>query len=160
MLKILIVDDEPPARARLQQLLADAAAKVPLQVVGEADRGEAAIEVVDGLAPDVVLVDVNMRGMNGIEIARHLSSREQPPAVIFVTAYDEHALAAFEVRALDYLVKPVRVERLIEALARAQRLKTNEPRLTEVARTLGNARTHLTVSERSRMILVPVADIV
>jgi len=160
MLKILVVDDEPPARARLLQLLADAAVNVPLQVVGEADRGVAAIDAVDRLAPDVVLLDINMPGMNGIEVARHLSSREQPPAVIFVTAYDEHALAAFDVRALDYLLKPVRAERLIDALARAQRLVQNEPRLTEVARALGNARTHLTVSERSRMILIPLADII
>ncbi|MCS6945445.1 MAG: LytTR family DNA-binding domain-containing protein [Sutterellaceae bacterium] len=160
MLKVLIVDDEPPARTRLQQLLADAATQMPLTVAGVADSGPAAIEVVQRLAPDVVLLDIQMPGMSGLEVARHLAARAQPPAVVFVTAYDEHALEAFEVQALDYLLKPVRLERLVAALARAQRLRPHEPKLEEVARALASARTHLTVSERGRMILVPVQDIV
>jgi two-component system response regulator AlgR len=80
--------------------------------------------------------------------------------VIFTTAFDEHALQAFEVQALDYLLKPVRAERLAAALGRVKRLAPHEPRLEQVARSLGAARTHLTVSERGRMILVPVDDIV
>jgi two-component system response regulator AlgR len=160
MLKILIVDDEPPARARLQQLLGDAAAQIPLAVAGAADGGRAALDAVDRLAPDVVLLDIHMPDMAGIEVARHLAARERPPAVIFVTAFDEHALDAFEVQALDYLLKPVRLERLVAALARAQRLRPREPKLEAVARTLASARTHLTVSERGKMILVPVEDIV
>ena len=83
-----------------------------------------------------------------------------PPAVIFVTAYDEHALEAFEVRALDYLMKPVRAERLVAALARAERFRTHEPRIEDLAKTIGAVRSHVTVSERGRMILVPVDDIV
>ncbi|HXF47280.1 MAG TPA: LytTR family DNA-binding domain-containing protein [Burkholderiaceae bacterium] len=160
MLKILIVDDEPPARARLQQLLADAAGQVALTVVGEADGGRAALDAVDRLAPDVVLLDIHMPDMAGIEVARHLAARERPPAVIFVTAFDEHALDAFEVQALDYLLKPVRLERLVAAMARAQRLQPRDPKLEAVARSLSAARTHLTVSERGKMILVPVDDIV
>ncbi len=160
MLKILIVDDEPPARARLTQVLGDCASKVPLAVVGEADGGFRALEAVDKARPDVVLLDIHMPDMEGIEVARHLATREQPPAVIFLTAFDEHALQAFEVQALDYLLKPVRAERLATALGRVKRLAPHEPKLEEVARSLGTARTHLTVSERGRMILVPVDDIV
>lgn len=160
MLKILIVDDEPPARARLAQVLGDCASKVPLALVGEADGGFRALEAVDRARPDVVLLDIHMPDMEGIEVARHLATREQPPAVIFITAFDEHALQAFEVQALDYLLKPVRSERLATALGRVKRLAQHEPKLEEVARSLGSARTHLTVSERGRMILVPVDDIV
>ncbi|HEU0200045.1 MAG TPA: LytTR family DNA-binding domain-containing protein [Burkholderiaceae bacterium] len=164
MLKILIVDDEPPARTRLTQLLADCSARVPTQVVGEAEGGIAAIDAAARLAPDVVLLDIHMPDMDGIEVARHLAARateQQPaPAVIFTTAFDEHALEAFEVQALDYLLKPVRSERLAAALARVRHLRPHEPKLEEVARTLGSMRTHLTVSERGRMILVPVDEIV
>jgi two-component system response regulator AlgR len=160
MLKVLIVDDEPPARARLAQLLSDCAPHVPLAVTGEADGGFRALEAVEKMGPDVVLLDIHMPDMEGIEVARHLAARERPPAVIFVTAFDEHALQAFEVQALDYLLKPVRAERLATALGRVKPLAPHEPKLEEVARTLGSARTHLTVSERGRMILVPVDDIV
>ncbi len=160
MLKILLVDDEPPARARLRQLLEDCSQQVALQIVGEAAAGAAAIELLDRTQPDVVLLDIHMPGMNGLEVARHIASRAAPPAVIFVTAFDAHALQAFEVQALDYLMKPVQADRLVAALARAQRLTPNEPRLEHVARSLNSQRTHLTVSERGRMILVPVDDIV
>jgi two-component system response regulator AlgR len=160
MLKILIVDDEPPARARLAQVLADCSRHVPLAIAGEADGGFHALEAVDRLSPDVVLLDIHMPDMEGIEVARHLAAREQRPAVIFITAFDEHALEAFEVQALDYLLKPVRAERLGAALGRVKRLDSREPKLEEVARSLGSARTHLTVSERGRMILVPVDDII
>ncbi len=160
MLKVVVVDDEPPARARLKQVLADCARQVQIAVVGEAGCGVSAIEVVDRTHPDVVLLDIHMPGMNGIEVARHLVARPSPPAVVFVTAFDEHALEAFEVQALDYLLKPVGAERLVAALARARRLGPNEPRLEQVARSLGARRTHLTVSERGRMILVPVDEIV
>jgi two-component system response regulator AlgR len=160
MLKILIVDDEPPARARLAQVLEDCAPQVPLAVAGEAEGGFHALEAVDRLRPDVVLLDIHMPDMEGIEVARHLAARDQPPAVIFTTAFDEHALQAFEVQALDYLLKPVRAERLAAALGRVKRLNPNEPKLEEIARSLGAMRTHLTVSERGRMILVPVDDIV
>jgi two-component system response regulator AlgR len=160
MLRILLVDDEPPARARMKQLLADSAAQVQTTIVGEAEGGPAAIEAADRLQPDVVLLDIHMPGMNGIEVARHLAARPQPPAILFVTAYDEHALEAFEVQALDYLLKPVRADRLVAALGRARRLVTHEPRLSEVAQSLGSQRSHLTVSERGRMILVPIDEVV
>ena len=160
MLKVLVVDDEPPARTRMIQLLAECAVLQPLETVGQVGDGVAALEAVERLKPDVVLLDIMMPGMNGLEVARHLAARPEPPAVVFVTAFDEHAVQAFEVQAFDYLLKPVRQERLAAALARISRLQPNEPRLEEVARKLGDARTHLTVSERGRMILVPVEEIV
>ena len=160
MLRILLVDDEPPARARIRQLLADSAQQIETAVVGEADSGASVPELADRLQPDVVLLDIHMPGMNGIEVARHLAARPQPPAILFVTAYDEHALEAFEVQALDYLLKPVRADRLVAALGRARRLATNEPRLAEVAQSLGSRRSHITVSERGRMIMVPIEDVI
>lgn len=160
MLRVLIVDDEPPARARLLQVLADAAPRVPHEVVGEADNGLKALEAADRLRPDVVLLDIAMPVMDGIETARHLAHRQHPPALIFVTAHDDHALEAFEVHAIDYLMKPVRAERLVAALERVQRLHTHEPRIEHMARVVGSVRSHITVSERGRMILVPVADVV
>ncbi len=160
MLNVMIVDDEPPARARLGQVLRDCSEQVSLQLVGEADGGIQGLEEADRLHPDVILLDVHMPDMNGIEVARHLAQRENPPAVIFVTAYDEHALDAFEVQALDYLMKPVRAERLVAALSRAERFRTHEPRIEELAKTIGAVRSHLTVSERGRMMLVPIDDVV
>lgn len=164
MLRILVVDDEPPARARMAQLLEDCGKQLPLQVVGEADSGVKALAEAEKLRPDVVLLDIMMPGMNGIEVARHLSahaSSDKPaPAVVFVTAFDEHALEAFDVQALDYQLKPVRGDKLLGALQRVRRLKPNEPRLEEVARSLGNVRTHLTVSERGKMILVPIDEVI
>jgi len=157
-LRVLIVDDEPPARARLGQLLDDCAAQLPLQVVGVADGGLAALEHAARLQPDVVLLDISMPDMNGIEVARHLALAPLPPAIIFVTAFDEHALQAFEVEALDYLLKPVRAERLLATLRRARRVLA--PRVEQMASTLGSVRTQMSVSERGRLVLVPVEEIV
>jgi two-component system response regulator AlgR len=163
LLRILVVDDEPPARARMAQLLRDCAPRIALEVVGEAGGGLAAIALAAECSPDVVLLDISMPDMNGIEVARHLAQGASPPAVIFVTAYDEHALRAFEVQAIDYLLKPVRAERLLAALERAARALPRAARpeaLAALAQGMGAARTHLTVSERGRLVLVPVADIV
>lgn len=160
-LNVLIVDDEPPARARMRQLLADCGNTLSIAVAGEADSGPQAIAAVDALKPDVVLLDIHMPGMDGIEAAHHIAQREHAPAIIFITAFEEHALQAFEVQALDYLMKPVRAERLVSALARSQRPRPNTgAQVEEVARSLGTVRTHLTVPERGRMLLVPVEDIV
>lgn len=160
MLKVLVVDDEPPARARMAQLLSDCASQLALTQVGQADGGVAALAAVERLQPDVVLLDIAMPDMSGIEVARHLAQVPVPPAIIFVTAFDEHALKAFEVQALDYLMKPVRADRLLAALQRAQRVAPREPRLEELARDLGAARTQLSVSERGRLVLVPIEDVV
>lgn len=164
MIRILLVDDEPPARARMKQLLADCAGQVPLALAGEADSGPAALEAATRLKPDLVLLDISMPGMSGLEVARHLARQPEAPAVVFVTAFDEHALQAFEVHAVDYLLKPVRVERLRAALERVQQRRQQAAApaagLEPLARDLGSVRTQLSVSERGRLVLVPIDDIV
>src|SRR5580692_11092001 len=118
-LKVLIVDDEPPARERLRSLLAEIA---DVEVAGEAQNGREALGQTHDLAPDVVLLDVRMPGMDGLEAARHLTVLEEPPAVIFTTAFDQYAVEAFEAHAMGYLLKPVRQEQLAAAITRAGRL--------------------------------------
>jgi two-component system response regulator AlgR len=155
MMRVFIVDDEAPARERLKALLEDIAAELPTRVAGEAKDGLEAIERVPVSGADVVLLDIHMPGLNGLEVARHLAGLERPPAVVFVTAHDRHALEAFEVNALDYLLKPVRAERLAAALRKA-----SVPARESLARAANGAREYLSVTERNRVVLVPVADIV
>ena len=158
-LSVLIVDDEAPARARLRDLLADIAAEVPNAVVGEAANGVLALEAIAGRAVDVMLVDIRMPKMDGIELARHLGQLEAPPAIIFVTAFDSYAVQAFELNAIDYLVKPVRAPRLATALLKVRKQR---PVLapTVLATLQEGARMHLSCHERGRLLLIPVADII
>ena len=116
MIRVFIADDEDLARERLKALLEDLAATLPTSVVGEARNGLEALEALPASGAEVVLLDIQMPGMGGLELARHLAGLEQPPAVVFVTAHDRHAVEAFELNALDYLLKPVRAERLLESL--------------------------------------------
>jgi two-component system response regulator AlgR len=156
-LKVVLVDDEAPARSRLKELIADCAPLVPANVVGEAANGREALDLLGSVAADLVLVDIRMPEMSGIEFARHALALESPPAIIFVSAYDEYAIKAFELRALDYLLKPVRRARLLAALERARGLAAPSG---ETLRGLERApRRHLPVPERGRIMLVPVADI-
>ena len=155
-LRILLVDDEAPARARLADLLADLAAELPNRVVGAAGDGIEALEVLNGVDADIALVDIRMPRMDGIELARHLASLPRSPAVIFVTAYDQYAVKAFELSAIDYLLKPVKVARLAEALKKARRIAADAPALRELA---PQGRRHLRCLERGKVLLVPVADI-
>lgn len=157
-LSVLIVDDEAPARARLRDLIGDLSASFPVTVAGEASHGTEAIEAVQRLKPDVVLLDIRMPGMDGIEAAEHIMKLDHPPAVIFTTAYDNYAVKAFEVNAIDYLLKPVREERLAAALAKARTLSAN--RLSALKTATGHARSHLSITERGRIVLIPVEDIV
>jgi len=115
--KLLVVDDEPLARERLKRLLA---ARSDAGAVLEAANGIEAIAANDAHQPDVILLDIRMPGMDGIEAARHMTSARHPPAIIFCTAYDEYAIAAFESRAVGYLLKPVQREKLDAALAAAR----------------------------------------
>src|SRR5919206_285250 len=108
MIRVFIADDEAPARERLRELLQDISADVPNEVAGEARNGIEALERLPAAAAQVLLLDIRMPGMDGLELARHLSGLEEAPAVIFVTAHDKHAIEAFELNALDYLLKPVR----------------------------------------------------
>jgi two-component system response regulator AlgR len=153
-MRVLIVDDEAPARSRMRELLADCGGEV--SVVGEAASGRAAIDMLGPEAVDVVLLDVRMPEMDGIEVARHLQQLERPPAVIFATAYDEFAIRAFEVHAIDYLLKPIRLARLREALARAR----SAPRAEALRAVASAARTHLSAQERGKIYLIPLADVV
>lgn len=161
MLKIFIVDDEAPARSRLTALLGDIAAECPHELVGEADNAQAALDGIGSLHPDIVLLDVQMPGMTGIELAAHLAhAGPGGPGVVFVTAYDEYALKAFDVHALDYLLKPVRATRLAEALKRVAALRGRQQAPIIAAAAIVNPRRqHFSVQERGRLLLVAVAEV-
>lgn len=156
-LRILLVDDEAPARARLRNLLADIAVELPNRVVAEAADGIEALDRLAATPADVALVDIRMPRMDGVELAQHLARLAHPPALVFVTAYDEYAVKAFELCATDYLVKPVKAARLAEALGRAQRLAPEAPLLKELA-PLG--RRQLRCLERGRTLLVPIDEVI
>jgi two-component system response regulator AlgR len=156
-LTVFIVDDETPARSRLKELLADCNAQFPLQVVGEASNGREALDKLAEASAEVVLVDIRMPQMDGIELARHLNKLEHPPVVIFTTAYDAYAIQAFEQRAIDYLLKPIRLGRLFDALSRA---RDAVPIRTEVLQELTpEPRSNLSTHERGRVLLIPVDQI-
>jgi two-component system response regulator AlgR len=154
--RILIVDDEPPARNRLRQLVSG---MPEWQVAGEAAHGREAIDMCEKLSPDVVLLDIRMPEMDGIEVARHLSKLEAGPAVIFTTAYDDYAVQAFDAQAIGYLVKPVRRERLEQALNRAARLTGRE--LSPLAGRSGEPgrRTNICVRKGRGLKLIPVEKV-
>jgi len=158
MLRVFIADDEAPARERLKELLADIAAELPTEVVGEAANGLDAVAQLPASRAQLLLLDIEMPGMRGLEVARHLAGLELAPAVVFVTAHDRHAVEAFELNALDYLLKPVRAERLAAALKRAS--AGGPPAREQLARAAAQAREYLSVTERNRIHLVPVRDVV
>lgn len=160
-LKILLVDDEPLARERLRTLLGDISIQFATEVVGEAGNGLAALACIREQAVDVVLADIRMPGMDGIELAGHLGAFEKPPAVIFTTAYDNYAVQAFDLNALDYLLKPVRTQRLLTALQKVRGATPADPALLAgIGREIrGCGRTHLSSHERGRLMLVPVAEV-
>jgi two-component system, LytTR family, response regulator AlgR len=154
-LKVLIVDDEPPARERLRSLLGEIA---DVQVIGEAANGTQALTHIHDLNPDVVLLDVRMPGMDGLETARHLNVLEEPPAVIFTTAYEEYAVEAFEAHAVGYLLKPVRREQLAATLVRAGRL--TRAQLQRLAAASGEARrSHIAARRREGLRLIPIEEV-
>ena len=157
-LRVVIVDDEAPARSRMRDLLADCASQVPLTVEGEADSGRAALALLAEHTADVVLLDIRMPEMDGIEVAQHLQKLEHPPAVVFTTAYDAYAIRAFEVHAVDYLLKPIRAGRLREALSRVRSAARPNP---DVLRELQpKPRAFLSAQERGKIYLIPIADVV
>lgn len=156
-MRILIVDDEALARDRLKRILEE---QNEHEIVGEAGNGQEALEKIEALHPEVVLLDIRMPGIDGLEVARHLVGMDEPPAVIFITAYDDYALEAFKVNAVDYLLKPVRSERLSEALGKA--LKPNKLQWKSLNRQEDGspkARTHISSRTRRGIVLVPVGDI-
>ncbi len=156
-LRVMVVDDEAPARNRLRDLLGDCALKMPLEIAGEADNGRQALDLLPACGADVMLLDIRMPGIDGIEVAQHLQKLDHPPAVIFTTAYDAYALKAFEVHAIDYLLKPIRVARLLDALSRARAMAPIRAEVLQEMRREG--RSHLSVNERGRIHLIPVGDV-
>jgi len=152
-LRLLIVDDEAPARERLRAMLDEFGG---WSVVGEADTGPAALELAATQSPDVVLLDIRMPGMDGLEVARHLADAPQPAAVVFTTAYDEYAVNAFETNAVSYLLKPVRRERLLRALERAARTRRVQA-LAAAADSRG--RSVITISRHGNLHRVPVTAV-
>lgn len=154
MLRVFIADDEAPARLRLRALLSDIEAELPNRVVGEAANGQEALERLSALTADdqadVALVDIRMPGMDGVELATRLAALPRPPILVFCTAYDQYAVRAFELQAVDYLMKPVRANRLLDALRRVPERR---------AQPSAAGRTQLSCSERGRILLLPVADI-
>lgn len=157
-LPVFIADDEAPARERLKELLGDIAAELPTRVVGEAGNGLDAVGQLPASGARLLLLDIEMPGMGGLEVARHLAGLPAGPAVVFVTAHDRHAVEAFELNALDYLVKPVRAARLAAALKKAA--AAGPPPAQRLAQAASRAREYLSVAERHRIVLVPVRDIV
>jgi two-component system response regulator AlgR len=160
-MKIIIVDDEPLARSRLLAMITELDAG---EVVGEADNGADALRLVEQAVPDIVLLDIRMPGMDGIEVARHLAATLRPPAVIFTTAYDSHALAAIESNAVDYLLKPIRKPRLQAALERATTLTRAQLAGLETVvqeNTGGHprTRTHISATLHGNLQLLPLGEI-
>lgn len=148
-LKLVIADDEPLARARLRTLLAG---DPGVQVVAEAGDGRQVLDACAAWQPDAVLLDIAMPGMDGLETARRLAAAQPPVAVVFCTAYDAHALSAFEAAAIDYLVKPVRPERLAVALERVRAFLAGRPATTP-------RRTQLCARLRGSLRVIPLHEV-
>jgi two-component system response regulator AlgR len=155
-LRVLIVDDEAPARSRMRDLLADIGDACPVTVAGEAGNGREALELAGAGGIDLVLLDVRMPGMDGIEVAQHLRQLPAGPAVIFTTAYDAYAIRAFDLHAVDYLLKPIRAARLQEALLRAAAAAPKPEVLRELQRA---PRACLSAAERGKVHLIPIEDV-
>lgn len=156
--KILIVDDEAPARQRLIDVLDDCRESFPLIIADQAFNGLEAIEIMNQGGIDIVLTDIRMPMMDGLEVARHLSRLEKPPKLIFTTAYDDYAIQAFELNAVDYLLKPIRQERLLAALLKASPIKSAQ--VEAIASATQSRRRHLAIHERGKIILVPLDGII
>ncbi|MCB4810152.1 LytTR family DNA-binding domain-containing protein [Methylovorus menthalis] len=151
---LIIADDEAPARNRLRELLAD---MPDISIAGEARHGAEAIELVQQSRASLVLLDIRMPQMDGIEAAGHLQKLVSPPAIIFTTAYDAYALQAFDMNAVDYLLKPIRRERLLTAINKARALL---PAQLAAIRPMQPQRSHFSISERGRVLLVPVSEVI
>ncbi len=155
-MRVMIVDDEAPARQRLRRLVDELE---DCEVIAEAANGAEAIALAQQHRPDVILMDIRMPGINGVEAAHHLASLEQPPAVIFTTAYDEYAIEAFDAQAVGYLMKPVRRERLARALRHAARPTRAQLTSLVTDETEPAQRTHICARVREGLELIPVSDI-
>jgi DNA-binding LytR/AlgR family response regulator len=165
MMKSLIIDDEPSARARLARMLAAHPAAVSL--IGEARDGLDALEKIADLRPDLVFMDVEMPGLNGIQVLQAMPESARPPLVIFTTGYDQHALAAFEANAVAYLLKPVEAERLAQAIDRAWRIHSFQEQrgvergnLSSFIKNISSPLRQLVGRKRDRFFLLSPEEIV
>lgn len=157
-MRILIVDDENLARERLLRIFAEQFTQY--EIVGEAKNGVEALEKVQSLKPNLVILDIRMPGMDGLEVARHLRNLDNPPLVIFSTAYDEHAMDAFRVNAIDYLLKPVRSEQLEEALSKAAHItKSQLSSFSKEDKGQIHRRKYISARNRLGITLVPIENI-
>jgi two-component system LytT family response regulator len=159
-MQTLIVDDEAPARERLRRMLAEVEG---VELVGEAEDGPQAVEMIERLSPDLVLLDIQMPGLDGFEVVEALQA---PPPIIFVTAYDEYAIRAFEIHALDYLLKPFSRARLTQAIGRARETAAGKQDLTRKLGSLleslagqGRHLTRLAVRDRDRIRVLDVQEV-
>lgn len=152
--RILLVDDEPLARERLKRLLQEHG---DFEVVAEAGDGEAAMSWLRQYRCDLVLLDIQMPGKTGLQVAEEIQRLEYVPLVVFCTAYDEHALQAFRVKAIDYLMKPIAKDDLSRALQRAVEWLDQH---ADEAETISGTRTHISARTHNGMQLIPLADIV
>ena len=154
LLKILIADDETPARNRLRDLLSEIE---NINIVAEAKNGKEALELAAETKPDLMLLDIRMPLMDGLEAAQHAQKLEPKPHIIFTTAYDAYAIKAFDLNAVDYLLKPIRLERLQAAIEKTHALRGN---IGAALKALQKTRGHLSIHERGRVILVPIEEII
>ncbi len=157
-MNVLIVDDEAPARKRLIRLINDMSG---FNVVAEAKNGQQAIDMCAEHQPEIVLMDIRMPGIDGIEAARTINAFAQPPAIIYCTAYSDHALKAFETHAVDYLLKPVNKERLFEALTATTSLTKAQTRQDAAVNDISSeqARQHICARVRGNLVLVPIENV-
>jgi two-component system response regulator AlgR len=152
-MKILIVDDEALARARLSRFINNAELG---EVVSEASNGIEAIKAVEKFAPDVVLMDIQMPAMDGLEAAQHISQLDTPPAIIFTTAYDEYAIQAFDVQAVGYLLKPVRLDDLKNTLSKLNKLNKVQAKSLNAS----PRRSHISAKSHQGLELIPIENII
>jgi two-component system response regulator AlgR len=150
----IIADDETPARSRLKALLEDIG---NVDVVGEAKNGKEALLLAERYRAQLLLLDIRMPQMDGIEVAEHAQKLDPSPAIVFTTAYDTYALKAFDLNAVDYLLKPIRLERLQNAISKAHALLPNQ---LDAIKSLQHKRTHFSVNERNRILLVPLDEVI
>ncbi|MES0873216.1 LytR/AlgR family response regulator transcription factor [Sinimarinibacterium thermocellulolyticum] len=156
-MRVVIVDDEPLARERLRRLLQEFPG---YEVVGEAGDGETALDVIDDEEPDLVLLDIRMGGIDGLQVGRQLAEMDVPPAVIFTTAYSEHALSAFDASAQGYLLKPIRLEKLRDALQRVRKpTRAQKPQGTSAAGDGKPKREFVLATTRDGLVRVPFDEI-
>jgi len=155
-MKILIVDDEPLARERIKDLLRDIGGG---HEILEAGNGNETLRITEQDQADVVLLDIRMPGMDGLETAFHLSSLTTTPAIIFTTAYDEHAIKAFEVNAIDYLLKPIRRDRLQQALQRVKKINKEQLSSLDETNLPHTIRQNLNTVNQGKLQLIPIEEI-